>query len=73
MNPLFNNLAMINQFKNNPMGLLQQKFNLPANMNDPQAIVQHLLNTGQISQAQVNQAMEMRNNSMVQQMFNNMK
>lgn len=67
---LMNNLAMINQFRNNPMALLSQRFNLPANMNNPQEIVQHLLNTGQISQEQVNQAMEMRNNPMIQQMFN---
>ena len=57
--------------RSNPMQILGQRFNIPQNMiNDPNAIIQHLLNTGQISQDQVNQAMSMRNNPMIQQMFN---
>lgn len=36
---------------------------------DPNKIIQHLLNTGKVTQAQVNQAMQMRNNPMIQQMF----
>lgn len=64
MNPN-NILGMLNSLMNNPLSLLSQRgFNLPQNLNDPQAIVQHLLNTGQINQNQVNQAMEMRNNPM---------
>lgn len=55
---------IVNQFKINPLGLLTRKFNIPQNMNNPQEIIQHLLNTNQISQAQVNQAMQMRNNPM---------
>jgi hypothetical protein len=39
-------------------------------MNDPNEIIQHLLNSGQVSQAQVNQAMNMRNNPMIQQLIN---
>lgn len=65
MNPM----EMVNQFKQNPMAMLQQRYNIPANLNDPNAIIQHLLNTGQVSQMQVNQAMQMRNNPMIQQMF----
>ena len=57
------------QFKQNPMGMLTQKFNIPQNMNNPQEIVQHLLNTNQVSQAQVNQAMQMRNNPNITSMF----
>ena len=51
-------LSMLNQFKANPAQfLMQRKFNVPANIaSDPNAIMQHLLSTGQISQAQVNQA-----------------
>lgn len=58
-----NLMQMLPQIKSNPMALLGQRFNLPQgmNMNDPTAIIQHLLNTGQVSQAQVNQAMQMRN------------
>jgi len=52
---------MLAQIKSNPMAVLGQRFNLPQNLNNPNDIIQHLLNTGQISQAQVNQAMQMRN------------
>ena len=53
---------MINfqQFMQNPLGLLLQRFNIPQNMNDPQQIIQNLLNTGQISQEQLNKAMQAR-------------
>ena len=64
-----NLLNMINQFKINPMAMLQQRFQIPSNITDPNHIIQHLLNTGQVSQAQVNQAMGMRNNPMLQQFF----
>lgn len=51
------------KFRQNPMQILNQKFNIPQNvdMSDPNAILQHLLNTGQVSQDQVNNAMKMRN------------
>ena len=45
---------MVNQFKQNPMGMLSQRFNIPQSMNDPNQIIQHLLNTGQVSQRQYN-------------------
>ena len=68
INPM-NLMTMYSQFKQNPMSLLAQRFNLPQNMNDPQQIVQHLLNTGQISQSQVNQAMQMKDNPMFKNLF----
>lgn len=56
--------------RSNPMQMLSQRFNIPQNIsNNPNDIIQHLLNTGQINQAQVNQAMSMRNNPMIQQML----
>ena len=53
------------------MQLLAKRFNLPQgmNMNNPNDIIQHLLNTGQISQQQVNSVMGMRNNPMIQQLM----
>ena len=53
-----NPMAMLQQLKSNPLQfLMQRKFNIPANMaNDPNAIIQHLLSTNQISQEQVNRA-----------------
>lgn len=61
--------SMYDQLRSNPMQLLSRRFNIPQNMNNPQDIIQHLLNSGQISQAQVNQAMQMRNNPMIQQLL----
>lgn len=65
MNPL----QLISQLKANPAMLLGQRFNIPQNLTDPNQIIQHLLNTGQVSQAQVNKAMQMRNNPMIQQIL----
>lgn len=66
-NPLYsamtqpNVMGMLQQLKSNPMQfLLQRKFNVPQNIaNDPNAIMNHLLSTGQINQQQVNQAYQM--------------
>lgn len=56
-----NNLyAMLQQLRSNPMQMLSQRFNIPQNISTPQDIIQHLLNTGQVSQDDVNRAMEMR-------------
>lgn len=53
-------IQMLSQLKSNPLGFLQQKgFNVPGNLSDPNAIAQHLMNTGQINQAQYEQARQM--------------
>ena len=56
-------MDMYQSFRQNPMQMLSQRFNIPqgVNMSDPNSIIQHLLNTGQVSQDQVNNAMRMRN------------
>ena len=60
-NPLFNGLgnnpmAMLSQLRSNPLGLLKQfGFNVPANVNGPDAIIQYLMNSGLMSQEQYNQ------------------
>ena len=64
-----NILSMLNQFKTNPMALLSQRFNIPSNITDPQAIIQHLLNSGQINQNQLNSVMQMRNNPIFKGLF----
>ena len=73
-NPLFsmlggqNPMQMLAQLKQNPLSLLQKVgFNIPTNLNNPQQIVEHLTKTGQINQAQLNQAQQMA------QMFGKMK
>lgn len=55
-NPIQSLMSQINQIRNNPMQFFASKrLNVPENIsNDPQAIVQHLLNTGQMTQAQYN-------------------
>ena len=55
---LNNPLQMLQAIKQNPMQfLMQMKFNVPANMaNDPNAILNHLLQTGQVSQDALNRA-----------------
>lgn len=59
MNPM----QMLSQLKSNPLGLLRQAgFNVPDNMNNPQALIQHLMNSGQISQSQLTQAQQMAQN-----------
>lgn len=51
-----NLLAQLNQLRSNPVGfLLSRNFNIPENMTgNPQAIVQYLLNSGQMSQQTYN-------------------
>lgn len=55
-------MQMVQQFKSNPMQMLMQKrMNLPQgiSMNDPNAILNHLVQSGQVSQQQINQAYQM--------------
>ena len=62
---------MYQQLRSNPAQLLASRFNLPQgiNMNNPNDIIQHLLNTGQVTQQQVNNVMGMQNNPMIQQLM----
>ncbi len=52
-----NAMNMFKQFSSNPMGaLLGMNVNIPQNLaNNPQAMVQHLIGSGQMSQEQFNQ------------------
>lgn len=57
-----NMMGMLQQLKSNPLQfLMQRKFNLPQgmSMNDPQAILNQLVQSGQISQQQINSAYQM--------------
>ena len=66
-----NLLGMLQGLMQNPVQtLLSRNLNIPQNIaGNPQAIIQHLLSTGQISQNQVNQAMMMQNNPMYRGLF----
>lgn len=71
MNPFFNALGgmasggmnpmqLLSQLKANPLGVLRRYgFNVPDNISDPNAIIQHLMNSGQLNQQQYNQARSM--------------
>lgn len=68
-NPLFNALGgnqpnmmqMLQQLKANPMQFLaKSKLNIPQNMmNDPNAIINYLVSSGQVSQEAYNRAYNM--------------
>lgn len=49
-------MQAVQRLKANPAEILRTKFNIPqsVNINDPNQIIQHLLNTGQTTQQQVN-------------------
>lgn len=59
-------------FMGNPMQMLMQRMNIPQGMaSDPNAIIQHLMNSGQMNQSQYNQlkriAGQIQNNPQFQQ------
>ena len=62
-----NIINMIMQARQNPMAIISQRFNIPQNIQKPQDIVQHLLDSGQITQEQLNGAMKMKNNPQLRQ------
>lgn len=66
-----NLLQAYQQFRSNPMQMLMQKYNIPQGIDtsNPNVILQHLLNTGQVSQAQVNSLQGMRNNPAIQNLM----
>jgi hypothetical protein len=67
-----NLMQMYQQLRSNPMQILAKRFNLPQNMSmsNPNSIIEYLMNTGQVSQQQINSLMGMQNNPMIQQLMN---
>jgi len=47
--------GMLQQIKQNPMGILSQRFNIPTdvNVNDPNAILKHLVDSNQVKQSDI--------------------
>lgn len=61
MNNMLNMAQMIQQLKTDPVKMLSKRFNLPENApTNPQDLLQYLLDSGQVSQQQINNAMQMR-------------
>lgn len=55
-----NIMQMLQQLKQNPMQMLQRAgLNVPQGMNDPNAIIQHLMQSGQLTQDRYNQLYQM--------------
>ena len=53
---------MLQSLRNNPLSFLASKgFNVPQGINNPQQMVNHLVNSGQVNQNTINQAMQMAN------------
>ena len=60
MNPMAI-MQSLAQFKANSLEMLSKRFNIPTEIgNNPNDILQHLINSGQVSQTQVDQVMQMR-------------
>lgn len=56
-----NIIEAIQQLRTDPIGMLSKRFNIPADISrNPNEILQYLLNSGQVSQQQINNAMQMR-------------
>lgn len=70
MNNLNDIMNLAQQLQQNPMKFLSRRFNIPENLNSPNDIIQHLLNSGQVTQTQVNNATQMLNSPMFRNMFN---
>jgi len=51
---------LLQQLRSNPVSFLKQAgLNVPDNLNTPDGIIQHLMNSGQVSQNQYNRARQM--------------
>ena len=58
--PQMNPMQMLSQIKQNPAAVLKQAgLNIPQGMNNPQQIIQHLLQTGQVGNGRYQQALQM--------------
>ena len=71
MGNINNVMQVLNMLRQNPMQILARRFNIPQNVNlsDPGAIIQHLLNSGQITQNQINNAMNARSDPFIRQLM----
>ena len=74
MNNMFNSMvSAYQQYRSNPMEAVSNTFNIPQDVDtsNPENIIQHLLNSGQITQQQLNRVNSLRNNPLIQTLLNN--
>lgn len=55
-------MNMMNYFISMAQSMVAQRFNIPSNITNPEEMVKHLVNSGQVTQEQVNQAIQRRDN-----------
>lgn len=69
MNDFNDMMNLAQQLQQDPKSVLSRKFNIPqgVDVSNPNTIIQHLLNTGQVTQQQINNIM---GNPLVQKLFN---
>lgn len=65
-----NMINMVNQFKNNPTQMLAKKFNIPSELTDPNQILQHLIDSKQVTQEQVNMVNGLKENPAFMKLMN---
>ena len=55
-----NIMQMLSQIKQNPLGTLKQAgYNIPTGFSNPNQIIQHLVQSGQVNQSQLDYAQRM--------------
>ena len=66
-------MNLLQEFKQNPVNALARRnYSVPQGMTDPSQIMQHLLNTGQVTQNDINMANQKYHSPMMQQMMRQM-
>ncbi len=65
-----NMINMVNQFKSNPTQMLAKKFNIPSELTDPNQILQHLIDSKQVTQEQVNMVNGLKENPAFMKLMN---
>lgn len=71
-NPMVDNMINVyQQYRNNPMDAVHSIYDVPDNIDtsDPNNIIQHLYNTGQITPQQLNRANSLRNNPIISRLL----
>ena len=55
-----NIFQMYQMMRQNPLGLIRNKFSVPQSMTSPDDIIKHLIESGQVTQEQVDNARNMQ-------------
>lgn len=64
-----NMINLVSQFQSNPKQMLAKKYNIPSELTDPNQIIQHLVDSKQVSQEQVDAVSQLKDNPMFARLF----